>query len=123
MNKYEFGNMENEWNAFMEQHNELGTRTVPVASASAKFAVGLLRNRGSKVYIANPRKMSEIFKSYKKTDRNDAKILAKKLKNCEHPELYPPLREIDANSSLVRYRGSLADEVARVKNQVHSTLA
>ena len=67
--------------------------------------------------------MKAIYESYKKTDRNDARILAKKLKDGELPESYLPPVETDAIRSLIRYRRSLAEENNRIKNQVHSILA
>ena len=121
--EYDFDNTEKEWNAFMDQHRKPGTRIVLEASTSGKFAARLLRDHGFEVHMANPRKMSEVYKSYKKTDRNDARILAKKLKDGELPESYLPPMEIDAIRSLVRYRRSLADETTMIKNQVHSILA
>ena len=44
VNEYDFGNTEKEWNAFMEQHREPGTRIVLEASTSGKFAARLLRD-------------------------------------------------------------------------------
>ncbi|MGC8563139.1 MAG: IS110 family transposase [Thermoplasmata archaeon] len=123
LNEYAFSNTEKEWNAFMEQHREPGMRIALEASTSGKFAARLLRDHGFEVHMANPRKMKAIYESYKKTDRNDARILAKKLKDGELPESYLPPREIDAIRSLVRYRRSLGEETNRIKNQVHSILA
>ena len=73
-------------------------------------------DHGFKMYMANPREMSEINKSYKKTDRNDARILTKKLKESKLPESNLPSKETDGIRSLVRYRRSLAEEIDRIKN-------
>ena len=62
--EYDFGNTEKEWNAFMDQHRESGTRIALEASTSGKFAARLLRDHGLEVHMANPRKMSEVYKSY-----------------------------------------------------------
>ena len=65
----------------MEQHKEPTTKIVLEASTSDKLTARHLMDHGFEMHMANPRKMSEINKSYKKTDRNDTRILMKKLKD------------------------------------------
>ncbi|MCL5786078.1 MAG: transposase [Candidatus Thermoplasmatota archaeon] len=89
MKECDFSNTEEEWNAFMDRHGGTGARIVLEASTSGKYAARLLRGRGFDVHMANPRKMRAIYESYKKTDRNDARILAKKLREGELPESLP----------------------------------
>ena len=116
VDQYEFNYTENERNAFMEQHKEPRTRIMLKGSTSCKFTARLLMDHGFKMHMANPREMSEINKSYKKTDRNDARILTKKLKEGKLPESNLPSKETDGIRSLVRYRRSLAEEIDRIKN-------
>ena len=93
------------------------------ASTSGKYAARLLRDHGFKIHLANPDKMKAIYESYKKTDRNDARILAKKLREGELPESYLPAKQVDEIRSMARYRRSLGYELTGIKNRVHAILA
>lgn len=120
--EYSFPNTDEAWNAFMSAHSADDPIALE-ASTSGKYAARLLRDHGFDVTMANPGKMKAIYESYKKTDRNDARILAKKLREGELPQSYLPSREIDEIRSLVRYRRSLGDEMTQIKNRVHAILA
>ncbi len=121
--EYEFENTEEEWKTFMDWHRGTGARIALESSTTGKYAARLLRDNGFEVHMANPRKMKAIYESYKKTDRNDARILAKKLREGELPESYLPPKEIDDIRSMVRYRRSLGEEITAIKNRVHAMLA
>jgi len=51
-----------------------------------------------------------ISRSTKKTDRNDARILAKLLRTGDLPESYLPSKKIDELRTAKRYRRSLGEE-------------
>lgn len=61
----------------------------------------LLLELDLKVYVANPRKVQLIYKNYKKTDKEDAKILAKLVRS--DPSLLFPIvtRDIETQEDLI----------------------
>lgn len=64
-----------------------------------------------------------MFESLKKTDKNDARNLAKLFWMGELPESYIHSMEIDNIRSMIRYRRSLGEELTALKNRVLALLA
>ena len=85
--------------------------------------LGCWRGNGFNIRLANPEARKIIFKSARKTDKNDARNLAKLLRPGELPESYLPSKEVDDIRSVIGYRRSLGEESTRVKNRVYSLLA
>ncbi len=77
---------------------------------------------GFSVHLADRSKLSLIFMTAKKNDKEDSYKLAKLLRLKEIPEAHLTSRESDDLRSLVRYRKSLGEEMNMLKNRVHAIL-
>jgi transposase len=121
--EYKMENTQENWNGFMNRYGRECTEIAVEASTSGKYVARLLRDNGFKIHLANPNELKMIFRSNKKTDKNDARILAKLLRTGDLPESYLPSREIDELRTAIRYRRSLGEELTSIKNKVHAILA
>ena len=92
-------------------------------STSGKYVARLLRDMGFSVHLEDVMKLSLIFNSSKKNDREDSHQLAKLLRLGELPEVHLPSRESDDLRSLVRDRRSIGEEITRIKNKIHAMLS
>ncbi len=120
--EYRMDNTEKEWNVFMGKYSK-DSDVVVESSTTGKYVARMLRDNGFRIHLANPKALKIIFRSTKKTDKNDARNLAKIFRIGELPESYLPSREIDNIRSMIRYRRSLGEEVTAIKNRVHALLA
>jgi transposase len=111
-----------ELNNFILKYKKLKPEIAVEASTSGKFVARSLENASMTVHFANPAGIAAIYSSAKKTEKNDAYILAKLLRIDELPESYLPSKEIDDMRTLVRYRKSLEEDMTAIKNRVHSLL-
>jgi transposase len=75
------------------------------------------------VTVAHPQKLSLIADSDTKTDRVDAKELARLLRLNSVPESYVPTEEIRRARALVRGRHSLVDTRTEYVNKIHALLS
>lgn len=120
---YEIENSEAAWNVFTERYSSTKPEIALEQSTSGKYVARLLRDKGFSVHIADPAKMSLIFNSPKKNDKEDSYKLAKLLRLGELPEVHLPSEYSDDLKSLVRYRKSLGEEVTMIKNRIHALLS
>lgn len=86
--EYKMENSEEDWTLFMKKYDRDTTEIAVEASTTGKYVAHLLRDNGFHLHLANSKKLKLIFKSTKKTDRNDARDLAKLLRMDELPESY-----------------------------------
>lgn len=94
----------------------------PVALEAVGFyrpVVKWLREDGHDVHLANPR---AIPKPKVKTDKKDARHLAKLLRADLLPESWIPPEEIQQLRDLVRHRRFLGEEVGRIKSKIKHDL-
>ena len=75
------------------------------------------------VVVANPSKLKTIAQSDKKTDRVDAKQLARLVRLDSIPESYVPTEQIRECRALVRGRESLVQNRTEYANKVHALLS
>ena len=75
------------------------------------------------VIVAHPQKLSLIADSDKKTDRVDAKELARLLRLNSVPESYVPTEEIRQARALVRGRHSMVETRTEYANKIHGLLS
>jgi transposase len=75
------------------------------------------------VVVANPSKLKTIAQSDKKTDRVDAKQLARLVRLDSVPESYVPTEQIRECRALVRGRESLVQNRTEYANKVHALLS
>jgi transposase len=87
------------------------------------WAVDLLRTLEVEVHVANPYRVSLIAGDRRKSDRRDAKHLAKLLRLGELPEAHIPGEEVRGERGLLRYRVRLGRARAEVRCQVHAVIA
>ena len=103
---------------------EYGNESILIeSSTSGKYVARFLRDHGIDVHLVNPKKLSVVSKSHKKTDRNDSIELAKLMVDGDFYESYLPTKDVDEIRTLVRYRKSLGEENTMIKNKVHAILS
>ncbi len=119
--EYKMDNTEENWTAFMKKYPE-DTKIAVETSTAGKYIAHMLRDNGFNLHLANSKELKLIFKSKKKTDKNDARILAKLLRTGDLPESYLPTKEIDDMRTMIRYRRSLGEDITAIKNRVHAIL-
>ena len=122
MEEYSMNNTDESWRSFMEKYRESNPKIAVESSTTGKYVARLLRDHGFEVHLANPKGLKIIYGSGKKTDRNDARNIAKLLRLGELPESYLPSMDIDEIRTIIRYRRSLGEEMTAIKNSVHSLL-
>ncbi|MGC8562673.1 MAG: IS110 family transposase [Thermoplasmata archaeon] len=119
---YEIENSEEAWNTFTERYISVKPEIALEQSTSGKYVARLLRDRGFSIHLTDPVKLSLIYNSPKKSDKEDSYKLAKLLRLGELPEVHLPSEYSDDLKSLVRYRKSLGEEVTMIKNRIHALL-
>jgi len=75
------------------------------------------------VTVAHPKELTQIANSDKKTDRVDAKELARMVRLNSVPESYVPTDEIREARALVRGRQTLVEDRTKYANKVHGLLS
>ena len=120
--QYEIMNTEESWDKFQEQYLTREPEIALEISTSGKYVARKLRDLGFSVHLADPVKLALIFNTAKKNDREDSYKLAKLLRLGELPEVHLPSRFSDDLRSIVRYRKSLGEDIAMIKNRVHAIL-
>ena len=121
--QYEILNDESAWTGFRERYLSIEPEISLEVSTSRKYVARKLRDMGFSVHLADPSKLSLIFNTARKNDREDSYKLAKLLRLEELPEVHLPSRYSDDLRSLVRYRKSLGETITMIKNRVHAILA
>ena len=98
-------------NAFKSRYLDLKPEIALEVSTSGKYIARKLRDMGFSVHLADPSKLSLIFMTAKKNNKEDSYKLAKLLRLQELPEVHLPSRFSDALRSIVRYRKSIGEEM------------
>ena len=75
---------------------------------------------GFSIHLADPSRISLIFNTGKKNDKEDSYKLAKLFRLGELPEVHIPSKYSDDLRSLVRYRRSMGESIIKMKNKVHA---
>ena len=119
---YGIENTESALNAFRSRYLDLRPEIALEVSTSGKYIARKLRDMGFSVHLADPSKLSLIFMTAKKNDREDSYKLSKLLRLKELPEVHLPSRELDDLRSIVRHRKSIGEELNMLKNRVHAIL-
>jgi len=98
-------------------------QAVVEATWNWEWLVDLLLEEGVDVKLANPLQIKMTAYARVKSDKVDAKMLAKLLAADLIPESYIPTKEERARRKLVRNRVELLRERTSIKNHIHSRLA
>jgi transposase len=75
------------------------------------------------VTVAHPKKLNQIADTDKKTDRVDAKELARMIRLNSVPESYVPTDEVREARALVRGRQTLVENRTKYANKIHGLLS
>lgn len=87
-----------------------------------QYVYDYLQDAGYQVTLANPLQVSLIARSRKKTDKNDAKILADLLRTNMLPTSYAAPKDIRDERQITRHRASLVYMGAQIKHKVNAIL-
>lgn len=90
-------------------------------SGQAGFLYDSLIEHVDVLKVANPSKMTWIYRTAKKNDRIDARKMAVLLSIGEIPEVYMPSREIRQWRETILHRKKVVDKVVNVKNRIRAT--
>ena len=93
------------------------------SSANAAAIAALIRPHVAKVVIANSRRLTQITQARAKTDRLDARTLAKLLRAGALEEVWMPDERTRARRRLCSRRAALVRARTRAKNEAHAVLA
>lgn len=107
------------WAATLEPSDEVALEATTNSDAIAAMLRPLVR----RVVVSNPRKTRAIAEAKVKTDKVDARILAKLLAADFLPETWVPDERTRRLRRLVMRRTHLVRQRTRLKNQVHGILA
>ena len=113
--QYEISNDESAWAGFRERYLPMEPEISLEVSTSGKYVARKLRDMGFSVHLADPSKLSLIFNTGKKNDREDSYKLSKLLRLEELPEVHLPSRYSDDLRSL-------GETITMLKNRVHAIL-
>jgi transposase len=105
--------------------NTVGKDSVFVLEPSTYgvFVYDYLSSKNIQVIAANSAKIQEIRESDKKTDWEDAKILANRARTNNLPTCYLPNKESREQRDLIRHRKSLVDMRSIIKTKMRAILA
>jgi len=101
----------------------VGCKATVESSTTGQFVYQNLAKRSIDVVMANTSKIRMIPESDKKTDRNDAEILANLLRANLLPTCYVPDEKVRRQRDLVRERRSLVEMNVSFKNRIRAALA
>lgn len=93
------------------------------SSANAAEIAALIRPHAAEVVIANSRRLAQISQARAKTDRLDARTLAKLLRAGALEEVWAPDERTRARRRLCSRRAALVRARTRAKNEAHAVLA
>ena len=108
---------------FLNEQKQHGYRVELVfeISGQAGFIYDSLLDCVDDIKVANPSKMTWIYRTAKKNDRIDAHKMAVLLSIGEIPSVYMPSREIRQWRETILHRKKIVDKVVQVKNRIRAT--
>ena len=93
------------------------------ASTNGVFVYDCLAANNMTVQMVNPNKLREIAESEKKTDREDAKVIAKHLRMNDLPTCYVPDKRTREVRDIIRQRKCMVEMRTALKNKIRAILA
>jgi len=108
---------------FLKAEKQGGCRVEIVfeISGQAGFIYDSLIDYVDDIKVANPSKMTWIYRTAKKNDRIDARKMAVLLSIGEIPEVYMPSREVRQWRETILHRKKIVCKVVQVKNRIRAT--
>ena len=92
------------------------------ATGNSGYFVEQLRGCVSRIAVINPKQFKVISESVKKTDENDARVIAKYLRHGLLPEVRQMSKENRELKSLINTRDKLIKLRSGLKNKKHNIL-
>ncbi len=90
-------------------------------SGQAGFIYDCLAGYADTITVANPSKMTWIYRTTKKNDRIDARKMAVLLSIGEVPSVYMPSKEIRQWRETILHRKKIVTKIVQVKNRIRAT--
>jgi transposase len=91
-------------------------------SGQAGFLYDSLIDDADTVTVANPSKMTWIYRTAKKNDRLDARKMAVLLSIGEIPSVYMPCREVRQWRQMILHRRNIVSKLTQAKNRIRALL-
>jgi len=91
-------------------------------SGQAGFIYDSLVDSADTLTVANPSKMTWIYRTSKKNDRIDARKMAVLLSIGEVPSVYMPSKEVRQWRETILHRKKIVSKIVQIKNRIRSTL-
>ena len=91
-------------------------------SGQAGFIYDALAGYADTITVANPSKMTWIYRTTKKNDRIDARKMAVLLSINEVPAVYMPGKEVRQWRETILHRKKIVTKIVQVKNRIRATL-
>ena len=109
---------------YLRQERKGGYRvhTAFEVSGQAGFLYDALAEEVDSLHVANPSKMTWIYRTAKKNDRIDARKMAVLLSINELPEVYMPSKEIRQWRQTILHRQKIVRDIGQVKNRIRAAL-
>lgn len=103
----------------------VGKKSVLAVEPSTKgiFVYDYLASKKMKVLLANAGRIRLIAESEKKTDREDASIIADLLRTKRLPTSHRASKDAEENRDLIRHRRSMVVARTMIKNKMRAILA
>jgi transposase len=104
-----------------QKNDHSKTNLVFEISGQAGFIYDALEGSCDTITVANPSKMTWIFRTSKKNDRIDARKMAVLLSIGEVPAVHMPNKEVRQWRETILHRRKIVGKVVQVKNRIRAT--
>jgi len=105
-----------------QKHDSGKIHLVFEISGQAGFIYDSLAGYADTITVANPSKMTWIYRTTKKNDRIDARKMAVLLSIDEVPAVYMPGKEVRQWRETILHRKKIVTKIVQVKNRIRATL-
>jgi len=105
-----------------QKHDQCKIHLVFEVSGQAGFIYDALAGYADTITVANPAKMTWIYRTTKKNDRIDARKMAVLLSIGEVPAVYMPTKEVRQWRETILHRKKIVTKIVQVKNRIRATL-
>ena len=104
-----------------QKHDSGKIHLVFEISGQAGFIYDSLAGYADMITVANPSKMTWIYRTAKKNDRIDARKMAVLLSIGEVPSVYMPSKEVRQWRETILHRKKIVTKIVQVKNRIRAT--
>lgn len=110
--------------AFIKEQKSDGSKVniVYEISGQAGYIYDSLINSADSITVANPSKMTWIYRTAKKNDRMDARKMAVLLSIGEIPSVHMPSQEVRKWRQMILHRKKIVQKVTQIKNRICALL-